>query len=87
MTKVSTSSKISHVPPDFLSLPRELRNQIYAHVLVDGEFIDLWTCIHRPLSPQLLRTNKAVYAEATEVLYARNRFDFTSYPNDLIPSF
>ncbi|KAH9204274.1 hypothetical protein DL95DRAFT_398665 [Leptodontidium sp. 2 PMI_412] len=87
MDKASASSETG-VPNNFLSLPRELRNLIYAYVLVDEEYIDLGTWIHHPLSPQLLRTNKTIHDEAAEVLYAYNRFNFTmSYPDDLLPSF
>lgn len=87
MAEASASSK-TDVRTNFLSLPRELRNLIYAYVLVDKEYIDLGTWIHHSLSSQLLRTNRTIHDEAAEVLYAHNRFNFTMrYPDDLLPSF
>lgn len=87
MDKAIASSK-TEVQTNFLSLPRELRNLIYAYVLVNEEYIDIGTWIHHPLSSQLLRTNKMIHDEATEMLYTHNRFNFTvCYPDDLLLSF
>jgi hypothetical protein len=87
MDEASASSKTG-VPTNFLSLPRELRNQIYVYVLVDEDYINLGTLYYpRPLSPQLLRTNKTIHNEATEVLYSLNRFDFAMYDPNLLSLF
>lgn len=87
MEEASASSK-PDVPTNFLSLPRELRDLIYAYVLVNEEYIDLGTWIYPPLSPQLLRTNKIIYDEATKVLYTYNRFNFAlCHSDDILPSF
>lgn len=48
----------------FLDLPAELRNQVYAYLLVPT---DWYSCY-----PQILRTCKTIYREANEILYADN---------------
>ena len=65
---------------NFFSLPRELRDQIYELVILHPEPIDPWVDYGPPynLTPELLRANKAINREASSLLYARNRFDFTS---------
>jgi hypothetical protein len=89
MNEASASSKTSGAPTNFLSLPRELRNQIYAYVLVDQDYIALetWYYPRPPLFPRLLRTNKTIHGEATELLYTHNRFSFTMCHPELLPSF
>ena len=88
MNEASASSKTSGAPTNFLSLPGELRNQIYVYVLVDQDYIDLgtWFC-PQPLFPQLLRTNKTIHGEATKLFYTHNRFNFTMCDPELLPSF
>jgi len=62
------------MPSNFLALPRDLRDFIYELTLVDQDDIDLGTWIYpRPLSPQLLRTNKMIHHEATSLLHTYNR--------------
>lgn len=74
---------------NLLGLPRELRDQIYAHVLVDQDYyIDLGTWHYpRQLSPQLLCTNTTIHREATLMLYTHNRFNFTRCDPNLAASF
>ena len=67
------------MPPSFLGLPGEVRNNIYESCL----------CHDKPVVPYfnysqdeelaigLLRTNKTVHAEASAIFYSQNRFDFT----------
>lgn len=87
MDEASASSRPG-VPTNFLSLPRELRNQIYVYVLVDEDYINPETWYYpRPLSTQLLRTNKTIHNEATEVLYSLNRFDFAICDPNLLSLF
>ncbi|KAL9124115.1 MAG: hypothetical protein Q9217_006524 [Psora testacea] len=69
---------------NFLSL----RNKIYEHVLVDQEYIDPFTWYYpRSLTPELLRTKNTVCREASSLLYAQNRFDFTTCDSELVASF
>lgn len=60
----------------FLSLPAELRNEIYIYLLVRTEPIDPGHGDHE-LVPNLLSTNSAILHEATSLLYGHNRFDLT----------
>ncbi|SLM33677.1 hypothetical protein LPUS_00809 [Lasallia pustulata] len=53
----------------FLSLPAELRNVIYRHLLVGGPDTTA------PPHAQILRTCKQVNHEATDILYAENTFN------------
>ncbi|KFZ17306.1 hypothetical protein V501_01798 [Pseudogymnoascus sp. VKM F-4519 (FW-2642)] len=64
---------------NFLELPSELRNQIYELCLLHKEPLALWTGFNQrhELSTSLLRTNKTLHHEASSILYAYNRFDFT----------
>lgn len=68
------------------SLPREIRDRIYLFCLTAraGECVE-WPNMPqaRPLhmAPQLLRTCKLIYAEATSVLYTSNRLSF-AHPSD-----
>jgi len=63
---------------NFLSLPGELRNWIYELLLLHQEPIDPFDYTRRyKLTPGLLRTSKTVHREASSLLYAQNRFDFS----------
>ncbi|KAF4633894.1 hypothetical protein G7Y89_g4221 [Cudoniella acicularis] len=78
---------------NFLSLPSELRNNIYEQLLVLQEPVACPT--HpwfgqsqlRALTPGLLRANKTVHLEASSILYAQNRFDFTMCTSEDVTSF
>lgn len=80
---------------NFLSLPSELRNNVYEQVLVLREPIACPTQqgLERlqlqlgSLTLGLLRTNKAVRREASSILYAQNRFDFTVCTSEDVTSF
>ena len=63
----------------FLSLPREIRDQVYKLVLVHHSPLKVGRKSSRglDLTPGLLRTNKIVHTEASSLFYAQNRFDFT----------
>jgi hypothetical protein len=77
------------MPPNFFSLPSELRNRIYELRLVHQEPIDPWVDYNRrqKLTPALLRANKAVHREAGSLFYAQNRFDFTMGTPEDVASF
>jgi hypothetical protein len=70
----------------FLKLPSELRNRVYELCLLYQEPLDPWTNYNQrlELTPGLLRANKTVHREASSLLYAQNRFDFTmATPKDV----
>ncbi|PQE07856.1 hypothetical protein CJF32_00002975 [Rutstroemia sp. NJR-2017a WRK4] len=73
------------MPTNFLSLPSELRNDIYEQVLTG-----LSNIVEESMSDDddedshsqilgLLLANKRIYLEATSVLYAVTTFDFSIY--------
>ncbi|KAL3471632.1 hypothetical protein BJX99DRAFT_21127 [Aspergillus californicus] len=64
------------MPMSFLSLPSELRNEIYIYLLVRREPLDPWNGDHE-LVPNLLSTNSTILHEARSLLYGDNRFDLT----------
>jgi hypothetical protein len=78
---------------NFLSLPSELRKNIYEQLLVLQEPvaspINPWLrqSQFRALTPGFLRANKVVHLEASSILYAQNRFDFTMCTSEDITSF
>jgi hypothetical protein len=70
------------MPTNFLSLPSELRNNIYEQLLILHEPIDIrphWCWLFPPgtLHPKILLANKTVHREASSLLYAQNCFDFS----------
>jgi hypothetical protein len=77
----STSTSIG-----FLSLPPEIRNEVYTLCLRNRKPIKVrynkppygWAATHwsEAFSPNLLATCQAVYAEAAPVLYGSNTFSF-----------
>jgi hypothetical protein len=74
---------------NFLSLPSEIRNDIYEQLLVLQEPIKVWfgQSQLQALTPGLLRANKTVHLEASSVLYAQNRFDFALCDSEDVTSF
>jgi hypothetical protein len=75
------------MPLSFLSLPRELRDQIYELVLLHEELrVPGYRCsIGQELTPGLFQVSKTIHREATSLFYALNRFDFcfaTAKEND-----
>lgn len=66
-------------PFPFLSLPRELRDEIYSYVLLFGPPKEPFSIpvplFERPcLETSLIYLNKQIHDEATSVLYSRNTF-------------
>jgi hypothetical protein len=64
----------------FLSLPSEIRNEIYGLLLLHQSSIRPWgdRCLpQQTRTPGLFRANKTVHREATPLFYGQNRFDFT----------
>ncbi|KAI9810695.1 MAG: hypothetical protein M1826_003483 [Phylliscum demangeonii] len=60
----------------FLSLPGELRNQIYRLVFVDKVIINITSGQGLARSAALLRTCRLVYQEGRQILYGENAFAF-----------
>ena len=81
------------MPTNFLSLPSEIRNNIYEQLLLLQEPIVCPTCPWlghsqlRALTPGLLLANKTVHREASSVLYGQNRFNFTMCTSEHVASF
>lgn len=63
---------LSQKKPGFLSMPPELRDEVYRHLLI----VDRWQVQNNPhewrLTPSILRVNKLVHQEASAVLYFQN---------------
>lgn len=91
MARTRRLEDISELPDSvarsrLFSLPREIRDRIYLFSLTAraGECVE-WPSgpearsLH--MAPQLLRTCKLIYAEATNVLYTSNRLSF-AHPSD-----
>jgi hypothetical protein len=79
----STPDKTTPITkPHFFSLPRELREKIYAYALSTPHIIP-WpsATLRTRLSPQLLQTCRTIYHEATPLLYSLNGFQF-HHPSD-----
>jgi hypothetical protein len=76
------------MPVTFLSLPAELRNEIYTYLLVRREPIDPWIGDHE-LAPNLLSTNSTILHETRSLLYGHNRFDLTrlTWMSELVSQF
>jgi len=74
---------------NFLKLPGELRNRVYELCLLRQEPVNPWIDfnLRQELSPGLLRANKTVHREASSLLYAQNRFDFTMATPEDVASF
>jgi hypothetical protein len=78
---------------NFLSLPSELRNNIYEQLLVLQEPIVRptrpwsWYSPLRALHPELLLANKTVHREASSLLYAQNHFDLSMCTSEHVASF
>ncbi|KAK3315786.1 hypothetical protein B0H66DRAFT_271081 [Apodospora peruviana] len=65
--------------PGFLSLPAELRLQIYSHILLipgAADVCGIWNETPVVESVALLRVSKQISAEAAHYLYSRNTFSF-----------
>lgn len=78
--------------PNFLDLPRELRDLIYQFCLIGKEPVDPWRDWYYQvpsygLAISLLRVSKAVYREASPVLYSQNIFEFDKRPPDMVDRF
>lgn len=75
--------------PNLLTLPGELRNEIFKQVLVvQGPIEPGPYCFQPPsLTRELLRVNKAIHREAISLLYTQNCFDFTEYDSEDLISF
>lgn len=74
------------MPASFLSLPAELRNEIYKYLLVSGDPIIPWSKKYE-LASNLLSTNTMILHEASSLLYGNNCFDLSSSSSILISDF
>jgi hypothetical protein len=61
----------------FLSLPQELRIQIYELVLLHQQPVGPWSFTSDDLNLGLFRVNKTIHYESTSIFYSKNRFSFT----------
>jgi len=88
MTK-HQQSKTTDMSANLLSLPGELRNAIFKQLLTDREPVNPWHHSYppRPLTPELLRVNKAIHHEASSLLYSQNCFDLTTCDSERLVSF
>lgn len=93
----STTADTTSAPPPtpqplpplapFLSLPLEIRRQIYSHLLLAPPTHPiLWpsapsTKPQRTIHPSILLANRQINHEATSLLYTHNRFSF-HHPSD-----
>lgn len=69
------TTAVEQKPFPFLSLPGEIRNLIYRHALVSPKTYTVKLQFF-PLDTALLRVNKQVYAEASDIFYHENIFWF-----------
>lgn len=70
--------------PRFLSLPAELRNEIYKYLLVRRDHINPFRG-DQELGLNFLCTNKTILREASPFLYENNLFDLATPPRGLSP--
>ncbi|KAH7123873.1 hypothetical protein B0J11DRAFT_568798 [Dendryphion nanum] len=81
------------MPITFLSLPSEVRNDIYGRLLLRQQYIACPTQSvfrrfqPRELTPGLLRVNKMIHGEASSLLYAQNHFNLTMCTSEDVTSF
>ncbi|KAJ5538601.1 hypothetical protein N7494_008080 [Penicillium frequentans] len=74
------------MPASFLSLPSELRNEIYKHLLVCREPISPWNR-ENELTSNILFTNTTVLHEASSLLYGNNCFDLAAWDSEIVTEF
>ncbi|KAH7359749.1 hypothetical protein BKA66DRAFT_445259 [Pyrenochaeta sp. MPI-SDFR-AT-0127] len=78
------------MPTNFLSLPSEIRNNIYERLLVLQEPIEFrYSKFERlqNLTPELLLVNKTIYREASSLMYAQNCFNISICTSEEVVSF
>lgn len=79
------------MPTNFLSLPSELRNDIYEQVLGGSKHCIKLSSIRNPETrgpiPGLLLANKSISLEAASVLYAATCFDFDDSTSKSVVAF
>ena len=68
------------------SLPAELRNEIYKHIVVRKKPINPWRRENKTLT-NLLLTNTTISHEASSQLYGNNCFDLIPLNKELVPEF
>ena len=65
-----SSTHMANPPP--LSLPAEIREEIYKELLLVDMRQEQKDLCHHHLHPNILRANRAIYGEASNILYLRN---------------
>lgn len=83
--KQKLTARITGTPVSILSLPSELRNDIYRLVLLHHEPVHIlarrcWFHTNRRQlhTSGIFRANKSIGHAASTFFYAENRFDFTT---------
>lgn len=74
------SLEFSSMPTTFMSLPSELRNQIYQDVLLSENPIvvkAIYGIDMLDINPVLLLANRTIHREASSLLYAQNTFNLS----------
>jgi hypothetical protein len=80
------------MPTNLLSLPSEIRNNIYEQLLVLQEPVYPFYPWFRltnlgALTPGLLLVNKTIHRETSSLLYAQNQFDFAQCTSENVTKF
>jgi hypothetical protein len=75
------------MPFGFLSLPRELRDQIYELALWHQKSTKFWSPSSDLLTPGLFRVNKAIHYEVTSLFYSHTCFRFTQRAAENVSDF
>lgn len=75
--------------PSFLSVPLEIRHQIYSHLLINESIINIAThAIAKPLRNGMIRSCWQIFHEMLEYYYASNTFLISLFhPLEATPNF
>ncbi|KAI1866329.1 uncharacterized protein JN550_007717 [Neoarthrinium moseri] len=71
----------------FLSLPRELRDQIYELCLLHQDLLDPWHNQSQEITTGVLCASTVVHREASTLFYGQNTFDFTAVTLEGVATF
>ncbi|KAF2094378.1 hypothetical protein NA57DRAFT_60425 [Rhizodiscina lignyota] len=80
----TTQVEANHEPTTLLTLPAEIRNMIYRHVLISNGMLAIWKEIAVE-EPALLRTCRQVRREARTLFFSENEFISYSHNREIGP--